>query len=214
MMTENLPQPSAPQVQSMDDTDGATRGRPMDDALWRELMDFAEHEARRQTADRYLAEDVAALTMKKLLAQESRIAPEARRTWVRTVIQRTIIDHHRRNHTAGGGDRLRDLPDDAEIAAKRPHSGRRWVGNSPSLAAMAHQREARVGEVAQHVLSSLNDRQRQLLVLSAQPSLSHEEIAETLGYASAAVVKVTLNRLRKRLRDEFGTELENLFNEW
>lgn len=214
MISENLPQPSAPQVQSLDDTDGATRGRPMDDAEWRALMDFAEREARRQTADAYLAEDVAALTMKKLLAQESSIAPEARRTWVRTVIQRTIIDQHRRNHTAGGGDRLRGLPDDSEIAAKRPHSGRRWVGNSPSMENIARQREERLGEVAKRLLSGLNDRQRQLLLLASEESFTHEQIAEALGYASADVVKVTLNRLRKRLRDEFGTELEDLFREW
>ena len=64
------------------------------------------------------------------------------------------------------------------------------------------------------VLSRLNDRQRDLILLSMDETLTHEQIAEALGYANADVVKATLNRLRKRLRDEFGDEIGNVLREW
>ena len=184
------------------------------DNSWPALLEFAEREAGRQTTDSLLAEEVAATVIKKLVIREADIAPEARRAWLRTAVRNELIDLRRRAHVGSNEPRHIALPDDAAVQAKREGSRRRWLANSPSSEAIWRERERRVESVAGHVLSRLNDRQRELILLSMDESLTHEQIAEALGYANADVVKTTLNRLRKRLRDEFGADIENVLREW
>lgn len=193
---------------------GAGQGEPDHDNSWEALLEFAEREAGRQTADSLLAEEVAATVIKKLVIRETEIAPEARRAWLRTAVRNELIDLRRRAHVGSNEARHIALPDDSALQMKREGSRRRWLANSPSSEAIWRERERRMESIAGHVLSRLNDRQRELILLSMDETLTHEQIAEALGYANADVVKVTLNRLRKRLRDEFGADIENVLREW
>lgn len=59
----------------------------------------------------------------------------------------------------------------------------------------------------------LSARQRLMLMLAAAET-SNEEIATMLGYASSDSVKTTIARLRKSIREQFGTDIERLFREW
>ena len=193
---------------------GAGQGEADHDNSWEALLAFAEREAGRQTVDSLLAEEVAATVIKKLVIRETEIAPEARRAWLRTAVRNELIDLRRRAHVGSNEPRHIALPDDSALQAKREGSRRRWLANSPSSEAIWREREQRMESIAGHVLSRLNDRQRDLILLSMDETLTHEQIAEALGYANADVVKVTLNRLRKRLRDEFGDEIGNVLRDW
>ena len=57
----------------------------------------------------------------------------------------------------------------------------------------------------------LTPRERELIQLVAQDS-PQSEIAEIMGYANADSVKVTLNRIRKRIKD--GSDAADLETCW
>lgn len=133
--------------------------------------------ARREVRDAALAEDVAQTALHKLFELDS--APRNIPAWLTTAIQRLAIDHHRRKDFRAV-DPHEDLNE---------HAGQRTISSAVVNRA----------EIAD-VLFGLTDRQRQLLLLSAD-GYTNAEIAEELGFASAASVAVTLSRLRLQLRE-------------
>ena len=77
-------------------------------------------------------------------------------------------------------------------------------GNPTSLGAI-------VREQAGVLLAMLNPRERELVQLVAEGT-PQSEIAEIMGYANADSVKVTLNRIRKKIKD--GSDAAGLDTRW
>jgi RNA polymerase sigma-70 factor (ECF subfamily) len=68
-----------------------------------------------------------------------------------------------------------------------------------------------VREQAGVLLAMLNPRERELIQLVAEDT-PQSEIAEIMGYANADSVKVTLNRIRKKIKD--GADAAGLDTRW
>ena len=68
-----------------------------------------------------------------------------------------------------------------------------------------------VREQAGVLLAMLNPRERELIQLVAEDT-PQAEIAEIMGYANADSVKVTLNRIRKKIKD--GSDAAGLDTRW
>lgn len=73
-----------------------------------------------------------------------------------------------------------------------------WTGDAPANELSDDARAA--------ALAALSDEEREFLELFAVDGLSHEEIAERLGLASAAASRQRLRRLRLRLTGSLDDE--------
>lgn len=181
---------------------------------WEELIDVARSEARRHVNDPHRADDVAAIVLKRIWSRLSRIQADDLKPYVRRSVLNEVRDQFRRDHTPGGAPRATGLPDEEAMRRKPIGSARRWMTTSPSAKAIRRERDEHVMELLSNVLAELNQRQRRLLTMAADETISNEQIAQELGYANADSVKTTLSRLRKKLRDQFGPDIDELLREW
>ena len=105
------------------------------------------------------------------------------RAWAKLVARRRAVDLLRRTRSVG------DVEDDEGQALRFfLHQGIRTS------------REALLLEQVDQLLAALSDRERQLVRMVADGE-SQADIASALGYASAAVVRTTLHRLRRRIME-------------
>lgn len=191
-----------------------TSGEALMEPDWEELLQVAQREARRLLNDEFRADDIAATVMKRIWSRLSRIDADELKAYVRRSVLNEVRDQYRREHTDGGRPRLNELPDEEAMRRKPIGSARRWMVSSPSNQAIRRERDEHVAEVLGDVLAGLSDRQRLLLTLAADETHTNEHIAQELGYANADTVKATLSRLRKRLREQFGADIDELLREW
>ena len=98
------------------------------------------------------------------------------------------------------GRRQADMDDDDDPRALN----RFLLGSSSSWGAI-------VREQAGVLLAMLTPRERELIQLVAEDT-PQSEIAEIMGYANADSVKVTLNRIRKKIKD--GSDAAGLDTRW
>lgn len=134
--------------------------------------------AARLISDRELAEDLAQVALKRLWGLDE--VPRNVPAWLTTTIRNLAIDRHRRDVLRPG------IPDDD--LAQRP---------APRTVAGGVVERAYI----QDLLNALPHQHREALLLSAA-GFTNQEIADDLGFGSAASVAATLSRLRRHLREQ------------
>ena len=146
------------------------------------------------------AQDLAALVMEKLLIREGEL-PANLCGYVRTMTQNAYLDERSRQQAAFRGGITLKHPMDESIFGVEGVIMRALVAESPSAEYIRNERHAMQVQLCRQILSTLPDRQRELLTLAATGA-PHAQIAEQLGYASAQVVTQTLRRLYQKIRSE------------
>lgn len=139
----------------------------------------------RDTASRVVSSEAEDIAQDTVLQLSERDLSELRdwRSWVRTVARRRALDVQRRER------RRRQILERGRIPTRLP---------GPSDAGV---RETSLAQV----LAVLSDRDADLL-LAQLDGASNAELAERFGLANAATVAVTLNRIRRRIRDAFPSQ--------
>lgn len=183
------------------------------ESSWGHMLAVAKAEAMRLTHDDFHADDLAATVVKRLYSREADVSQEARDAYVRACVRNAFIDEIRRDGAAMRRGHAQELPLDDELAAVRNFAGEPLSPTSPSNKVIRRERKVAAHELVEQIFAGLNERQRLMLMLAASET-SNEEIATMLGYANSDTVKTTISRLRKKIRDDFGTDIERLFREW
>jgi len=129
------------------------------------------------------AEDYAAQAIEKLLQQENR--PTNIEGWLALTINRQYIDRFKKIQARGGGSN-RDLTDEQWEIEMVSHAVR-----SPSV--MIQRREQ-----VEEVLSVLNQKEKEILILSAAGYDNHD-IAMYLGYGSNKIVATRLGQIAEKV---------------
>lgn len=129
-------------------------------------------------------EDYASQAIEKLLQQENR--PANIEGWLALTINRQYIDRFKKIQARGGGSN-RDLTDEQWEMEMVSHAVR-----SPSL--MIQQRDQ-----VEQVLAVLNQREKEILILSAAGYDNHD-IAMYLGYGSNKIVSTRLGQITKKVK--------------
>jgi DNA-directed RNA polymerase specialized sigma24 family protein len=130
-------------------------------------------------------EDYASQAIEKLLQQEAR--PNNVEGWIALTIKRQYIDRFKKIEARGGGSN-RNLSDEQWEMEMISHAVR-----SPSLLI---QRRDQVEEV----LNVLNQREKEILILSAAGYDNHE-IAMHLGYKTNKIVATRLAQIAKKVQE-------------
>lgn len=134
------------------------------------------------------AEDYAAQAIEKLLQQETR--PVNIEGWLALTINRQFIDRFRKIQARGGGSN-RNLTDEQWENEMISHAVR-----SPSIII---QRRDQV----EAVLSLLNQKEKEILILSAAGYNNHE-IAMHLEYGSNKIVATRLAQIKVKIQNGIG----------
>ena len=129
-------------------------------------------------------EDYASQAIEKLLQQETR--PNNVEGWIALTIKRQYIDRFKKIQARGGGSN-RDLTDEQWEIEMVSHAVR-----SPSL--MIQRRDQ-----VEQVLSVLNDKEKEILILSAAGYDNHE-IAMYLDYRTNKIVATRLAQIAKKVQ--------------
>jgi DNA-directed RNA polymerase specialized sigma24 family protein len=131
-------------------------------------------------------EDYASQAIEKLLQQENR--PANIEGWLALTINRQYIDRFKKIQARGGGSN-RDLTDEQWEIEMVSHAVR-----SPSL--MIQRREQ-----VEEVLAVLNQKEKEILILSAAGYDNHE-IAMYLDYRTNKIVATRLGQITKKVKDQ------------
>ena len=134
------------------------------------------------------AEDYAAQAIEKLLQQKER--PANIEGWLALTIKRQYIDRFKKIQARGGASN-RDLTDEQWEIEMISHAVR-----SPSIII---QRRDQVEEI----LSVLNQKEKEILILSAAGYDNHE-IAMHLNYGSNKIVATRLAQIKVKIQNEIG----------
>lgn len=183
------------------------------ESSWAHMLAVAKAEARRLTHDEFRADDLAAIVVKRLYQRAADVSQEARDAYVRACVRNAFIDEVRRRRAAMRRGGEQELPLDHVPADMRDIAGEPDPMPGPSEKSIRRERKEAAHRLVEQIFAGLNERQRLMLMLAAGET-SNEEIAAMLGYANSDVVKTTIARLRQRIRDEFGTDIERLFRDW
>jgi RNA polymerase sigma factor (sigma-70 family) len=170
----------------------------LDDQEWVEVFEAARRTAMGLCRDVFMADDLAAGAMERILRADAEVRPERLGAYASQVVRNLYRDEGRRQGRQpaipmDGGE----IPDSAEAIF-----GLVLHMKSPSVLAMMSERTRRQCQLAQRMLATLNPKQRRLLELSSI-GVPSRDIAAELDYASAAVVDQTRSRLYRQLREEF-----------
>jgi DNA-directed RNA polymerase specialized sigma24 family protein len=130
------------------------------------------------------AEDYAASAVERLLMQPNR--PANVEAWLKLAIKNQYIDRFRKIQARGGAS-LRELTDQEWEVEMISHA----IG-SPSRMIYVH-------ESVQEVLSVLNDREKEMLIMAAA-GYDNEAIAMYLDYASNKVVATRLKQIYAKVK--------------
>ena len=131
-------------------------------------------------------EDYASQAIEKLLQQENR--PVNVEGWLALTINRQYIDRFKKIQARGGGSN-RDLTDEQWEMEMVSHAVR-----SPSL--MIQRRDQ-----VEEVLSVLNQKEKEILILSAAGYDNHE-IAMYLNYRTNKIVATRLGQIAEKVREK------------
>lgn len=134
------------------------------------------------------AEDYAAQAIEKLLQQKER--PANIEGWLALTIKRQYIDRFKKIQARGGASN-RDLTDEEWEIEMISHAVR-----SPSIII---QRRDQV----EQILSVLNQKEKEILILSAAGYDNHE-IAMHLNYGSNKIVATRLAQIKVKIQNEIG----------
>ncbi len=132
------------------------------------------------------AEDYAAQAIEKLLQQENRPANIV--GWLALTINRQYIDRFKKIQARGGAS-SRELTDEQWEIEMVTHA----VGSPSGL--------VRIKESVDEVLSVLNAKEKEILILSAA-GYENDEIAMHLGYGSNKIVATRLGQITKKVKEQ------------
>lgn len=137
------------------------------------------------------AEDLTQVTFERALRAWPRFDPEiaSARTWLLAIARNALIDHHRRDRSAGERSISAGEVGAAELPAT-PGPEEAAFGPAPELAA---------------ALGRLSEREREVLALRFGGDLGGQEIAALLGITLANVQQLSSRALRK-LRSELADQ--------
>ena len=159
----------------------------------KELMDYARKRARQQTRNVDWAEDAVAEAFARLSARSD--WPDGPKGWISTVVRNIIIDRSRQKFEA---DRVQlPSPINAEETSDANIDFESLV--SDLMASRRTSELVFLRAAVREMRDQVSDKEWELLLASYE-GLSHQEIADVLGYASAATVTQTLSRIRKKLK--------------
>lgn len=158
-------------------------------------MEFARNKVKYITRNPEWAEEAVAEVFSKLATLP--YWPENPHSWIAVALQNKIYDFSRRKHhkdrvDLGAGNQA-NSPENSDF---NPMENLLLMQNTSQTFFLK--------QLLRDIIDSLSERELELLLAAAE-GLSHQEIADLLGYASAATVTQTLFRLRDRLRQEFGS---------
>lgn len=152
---------------------------------WQEWQELAQKLSKSKKQVTSLGpEDYASQAIEKLLQQETR--PNNVEGWIALTIKRQYIDRFKKIQARGGGSN-RDLTDEQWEIEMVSHAVR-----SPSL--MIQRRDQ-----VEQVLSVLNDKEKEILILSAAGYDNHE-IAMYLDYRTNKIVATRLAQIAKKVQ--------------
>ncbi len=157
------------------------------------LMDYAHKRAQQQTRNVDWAEDAVAEAFARLTALD--YWPDSPQGWITTAVRNIIIDRSRLKFEA---DRVQ-LPSPINV---QENSEPNIDFDSLISDLMESRRTSELvflRTAVRNMRDQVSDKEWELLLASYE-GLSHQEIADVLGYASAATVTQTLSRIRKKLK--------------
>jgi len=171
---------------------------------WYEILDLARATAYSLTRDHAKADDIAAMTVERILRYEGDEEQGISDAFVVTTVRNLVIDDTRKatRHRQSAGP-VEDADELSIVEPERAYVYLASLGLSPSAWHTQHERMRRQMELTSSMLASLDKVDRRLVVLSLQ-GVASAEIAEELGYASADVVRQKRHRIYARLRHDFG----------
>jgi DNA-directed RNA polymerase specialized sigma24 family protein len=140
-------------------------------------------------------EDYAAQAIEKLLQQENR--PANIEGWLALTINRQYIDRFKKIQARGGVSN-RDLTDEQWEIEMVTHA----VGSPSGL--------VRIKESVDEVLSVLNAKEKEILILSAA-GFENDEIAMHLGYGSNKIVATRLGQITKKVKEQVHKVMGEIF---
>ena len=153
------------------------------DALYTQHVDAVYRYLYRRTYDRDLAEDLASITFMKAMESIRSFDPSrgVLRAWLYRIARNSLIDHFRANKPTVPIESIWDLPsaDVTSLLAAR---------NSDAV-------------ILHKALATLNQDQREIVLLRVWEGLSHQEIADLTG-KSVANSKVLFSRAVASLRTQ------------
>jgi RNA polymerase sigma factor (sigma-70 family) len=139
-----------------------------------------------RVASRADAEDLTQLTFERAMRAWSRFDPDraSARTWLMSIANNLLIDHYRRDRSAG-----QEPIEDHHLSRRELITEDADVGLSPDLV---------------DALEQLDQRERELLALRFGGELTGPEIAELTGLSLANVQQIlsrSLRKVREKLED-------------
>ena len=153
---------------------------------WDEWQKVAQHLSKsKKQATSLGPEDYASQAIEKLLQQENR--PNNVEGWLALTIKRQYLDRFKKIQARGGGSN-RDLTDEQWEMEMVSHAVR-----SPSL--MVQRRDQ-----VEEVLNVLNQKEKEILILSAAGFDNHE-IAMYLNYRTNKIVATRLAQISKKVQE-------------
>jgi len=147
---------------------------------WEQWQEFARKSSKQKQIPTTLgAEDYAASAIEKLFAQPKK--PENVEAWLRKAINNQYIDRFRKIQVRGGAS-MRELTDE------------QWEEEMVSLAVGSPSAMVYLRESVAEVLEVLNEKEREILILSAAGFDNHQ-IANYLSYKSNKIVATRLAQI-------------------
>lgn len=172
------------------------------DSMWMRTLDVAYKAACAATkGDHAYADDIAASVIEKMMIGNRPIHERGVPNYVRAAVVHHVIDDVRKAKAAyrGGGT---DVVDN-EVLVELENDGQVRnldLGANPADLLVASEVEQAMRNAHDDLLGRLETRNRRLVELYLD-GYTHAEIAQELGYRSAAVAKTTLHRTLCRLRE-------------
>ena len=159
-----------------------------------DLLGYARRKVNSMTRNPEWADEAVAEVFSKLAGLP--YWPEHPYGWISVALQNKIYDFSRR----------KDLQNRVDLVAGNQANSTDNADFNPMERILLMQNTSQtffLKQLLREVKDSVSERELELLLAVAE-GLSHQEIADMFGYASAASVSQTLFRLRDRLRQEFS----------
>lgn len=184
----------------------------LSDEQWARAREVADAKALILThGDHVRAQDLASLVIEKLFVTDATIDADKIDAYVRTMTRNAYLDQVDRSNAAFRGRTIkRGAMDDSIYAEVAGVFKYQLNSTSPSRKLIRREAQQARAHAYLEILASLPDRQRELVRLAAE-GLPYSRIAEELGYANASVVKTTLHRAYRRIREQFDLQYTDYF---
>lgn len=182
------------------------------DEQWARAREVADAKALKLThGDHVRAQDLASVVIEKLFITEAVIDPDKLDAYVRTMARNTYLDQMDRRNAAYRGRTIKKAAMDDSLYAEVAGVFKYQLNStSPSRKLIRREAQQARAQAYMDILASLPDRQRELVRLAAE-GMPYAEIASRLQYANANVVKATLHRTYRKIREQFDLRYSDFF---